>query len=322
MLKECISAREKRGAILAVITACASVIIACLVMIAAAINGLKLGLMLEPAAYTAAWMSSLCWVCWRHRSPAGDPRLARSAAVILLIFTGGAFGRLTCLVGQTFALTLVDQQLHHADLALGLDVNSIVWAAASVPKLPSLLRVAYSMPAPIILMSALLFVWTGRSERAWELCFVFNLCLLVTAVSSIFLPAAGPFYHLHFSDALRELLPAGSGIYAVEPLFALRKATAFNIDPTGLFGVACFPSFHTMMALIAATAWRDIPKLGTVMVVWQALAIVSTIPIGGHYLIDLAGGFVCWAAVQLLWQRSLAKDERHFNRSIAPMAQP
>ncbi|HET7576567.1 MAG TPA: hypothetical protein VFK19_08400 [Sphingomicrobium sp.] len=35
---------------------------------------------------------------------------------------------------------------------------------------------------------------------------------------------------------------------------------------------------------------------------WQGLVILSTIPIGGHYVIDLMAGSVCWAAAHMFWR--------------------
>jgi hypothetical protein len=296
------AARDERAALLAAITACLNILIASIVMIAATIGGLNLGLMLAPAAYTAMWMAGLSIVWWRHRRAGMERRFSTSAAFILVMFTAGAFGRLICLVGQTFAMPLIDSQLQGIDVALGLQTLPIILGVASIPMLPDLLWFPYNFGVPIIILSALFFIWTGRGERAWEMCFVFNFCLLITTTSSIFIPAAGPFHYEQYPESLLARLPPGSGTYAIDLLFALRKAHSYTIDPTGLFGVACFPSFHTMMALVAAAAWRGVPRIGPAMLVWQGVAIFATIPIGGHYLIDLVGGLVCWALVQTLWQ--------------------
>lgn len=51
------------------------------------------------------------------------------------------------------------------------------------------------------------------------------------------------------------------------------------------------------MALMTAAAWRDDPHLRGPMIVWNAGVIVSTIPIGGHYVVDLAGGALTWFLV-------------------------
>jgi membrane-associated phospholipid phosphatase len=250
-------------------------------------------------------MSALGWVCWRYSRPTGEKRFAVGAGVVLVLFAGGSAGGLICLVGQFFALPFIDPFLHQADLALGIDLNSVIRGVISVPFLPVLLGMAYVSSIPIVFISALIFAWLRREERAWELCFVFNLCLLVTAISAALIPATGPFHFLPIPVALQNALPPGSGIYALDDLFALRRAEHFVIDPTELKGVATFPSFHAMLALMTAAAWRGIPLMRVAMPAWQAIVILSTIPIGGHYAIDLIAGLICWTAVHALWQWAL-----------------
>jgi membrane-associated phospholipid phosphatase len=200
-------------------------------------------------------------------------------------------------------LPLVDPTLHALDLLLGIDVEAVTRGSVSIPGLPALLVAAYNSSFPILFLSALIFVWTGRSRSAWELCFVFNICLLVTTISSAIIPATGPFHYLQFSVALQQALPPGAGTFYLADLFALRDADRFIVDPSQLQGVAVFPSFHAMLGVMTAAAWRDFPRIRIAMCAWQGLVILSAIPIGGHYASDLVAGGMCWALVQLLWRR-------------------
>lgn len=36
---------------------------------------------------------------------------------------------------------------------------------------------------------------------------------------------------------------------------------------------------------------------------WTTIVIVSTVPVGGHYAVDLAAGFVIWALAAAISQR-------------------
>ena len=76
------------------------------------------------------------------------------------------------------------------------------------------------------------------------------------------------------------------------------------IDPTQLAGVATFPSFHTALALMTAAAWRDVPRIRVAMFAWQGLVIISTIPIGGHFVVDLIAGAACWGVAHVLWRKA------------------
>ena len=277
--------------------------ITALFLFAAAVAGLQLEIRSWPTILTIVAVALLGWVRWRHAGPSGDERLATGAGVVLILFAGGLAGGLICLVGQTFALPFIDPLLHRGDLALGIDVESIVRGVVRIPGFPDLLTIAYNSSFPLVFGSALLFAGIGRSQRAWELCFVFNLCLLVTAISSALMPATGPFHYLHFPAKLQAALPPGAGIYYLDELFALRSAHRFIVDPTKLQGVAVFPSFHTMLALMTAATWRDFRKVRVPMCAWQGLVILSAIPIGGHYVVDLVAGAICCPLAYLLWRR-------------------
>ena len=166
-------------------------------------------------------------------------------------------------------------------------MEAVIRGVVSIPGLPGLLVTAYNSSFPIIFLSALIFAWTGRSRRAWELCFVFNICLLVTTISSAVIPATGPFYYLNFPTALQQALPPGAGTFYLADLFALRDAERFVVDPSQVQGVAVFPSFHAMLSVMTAAAWRDFRRIRVAMCAWQGLVILSAIPIGGHYEVTL-----------------------------------
>ncbi|MFN3551857.1 MAG: phosphatase PAP2 family protein, partial [Novosphingobium meiothermophilum] len=68
-------------------------------------------------------------------------------------------------------------------------------------------------------------------------------------------------------------------------------------------GIVTFPSFHMVMALMAPYALRGAGLASMVAFVWAALVTVSSIVIGGHYVVDLLGGAVTWVAA-IGWARS------------------
>jgi membrane-associated phospholipid phosphatase len=55
-----------------------------------------------------------------------------------------------------------------------------------------------------------------------------------------------------------------------------------------------FPSFYTIMGLIVAAMWRKTYSGLCPGLVWLALMLFSTLPFGGHYVVDLIGGSVVW----------------------------
>jgi membrane-associated phospholipid phosphatase len=279
-------------------------LLAALILAAAALAGLKLSVRAGPALTALSLILALGWVRRRHWRPGGDRRLACGADVVLLLFQGGIAGGLICLVGQTFAMPFIDPLLSRCDQTLGVDLEAFIAGMVQVRGSGTLLAVAYNSSFPLLFIVALCLAWKGRFDEAWRLCGIFNMCLLIATVSSAVIPAVGPFHYLPISASIQNALPPGSGTYHLADLFALRHADQFVIDPSRLQGVATFPSFHTALALMTAAACRDLGNVRLPIFVWQGLVILSTIPIGGHYVVDLIGGAVCWAAAQHLWLRN------------------
>jgi membrane-associated phospholipid phosphatase len=283
-------------------TAAGSAVAAGVILLLAAARGLELSVSITPTLLAIALLVALHLVRLRHEKDGGDNRLAASVRCVSALYVGGLSGALLCLVGQTFARPLIDPLLHQGDLMLGVDVRSLIDATISVAGLAPLLAAAYQSSFPLLFGTALYLAWTGKAGRAYELCGIFNVCLLIVAISSAVIPAVGAFHHLSIPSSLLSALPAGSGTYHLEDLFALREAKCFVVDPSHLQGVATFPSFHTALALMTAAAWRDFPRAWIAMCFWQALVLASTIPIGGHYVVDLFFGAGVWFLVFRAWQ--------------------
>jgi membrane-associated phospholipid phosphatase len=265
-----------------------------------AASGIRLDVNWWSVARISLFFGALLWA-WQRRSPSGgDERLRLYAGTLFVLFSALTLNAMLCFAGQTLALPLIDPMLARADHMLGFDVKWFVRVVCDIPGAPQLLAAVYYSSFPVLLVSALALAALGRTEDAWVLCIVFSLCLFVTVVASVILPAAGAFHYLQVPADVQGQLPDGSGIYHLKLLFALRDAEHLIVDPTRMAGVATFPSFHTAMALMTAAAWKGFRKIWILMMILQGLVIISTIPIGGHYLIDLAAGALCWAAAARL----------------------
>ena len=222
--------------------------------------------------------------------------VAPVASFFVLMLAGIAAGTLS-MVGQMFGFPLIDGQLAAADQWLGVTAADVVGLTVAIPGAPRALAIVYVLSPILILISAFALGIIGRTERAWELCAAFCFCLLVATVVSFLFPAVGAFEHSGLAARYGDQLPGGSGVYHLESFHSLRGSTKVVIDPFRLEGLVTFPSFHTAMALMTAAAWRDDPWLRWPMIAWNTLVVVSTVPIGGHYLVDLIGGAVSWFAI-------------------------
>lgn len=222
------------------------------------------------------------------------PRSAVALASFLLLTIAGAAAGILSMIGQFFAFPLVDSWLAHADRLAGMESVDVVRAIVSIPFGPRVMAAAYVLSTLFLFLSVFALACLGRAERVWELCAVFSFSILIATVLSFIFPAVGAFVHLGIHEIYGTRLPNGSGVYHLEAFYALRGAPGVTINPFKLQGLVTFPSFHTSMALMTMAAWRDDRFLRWPMIVWNSLVVISTVPIGGHYLVDLAGGGLTW----------------------------
>jgi membrane-associated phospholipid phosphatase len=159
------------------------------------------------------------------------------------------------------------------------------------------LQKAYGFSLPLLLLAVMILGLLGHSTRMWRACAMFGGCLLTVSLLSGLLPAKGVF--LFLDAGTMERLPAHAGTFAFATFDLFRSGSPDHVSLSALNGVAHFPSFHTAAALILCHCCWPSRRLRVPLVAWSALVIVSTVPIGGHYLIDIAGG----AAVFAFWCR-------------------
>lgn len=263
------------------------------------------GMTVEPSGFLrfallAAAMLALSAWC-RFRYP--DPRLAEAAAIV----GAGTLSLMLCgvisNVGLRLGAPLADARLFAIDAALGLHVDRAVRAMAEWPLLIDGLAIIYnaSGAAVVALITAAL---AGKAiPKAWELVATSVLAMQLVALLSIAMPAIGAMAHLKMGDLQGAGLPAGAGVYHLEAFAHFYSGEGGVLRLADLGGLVTFPSFHTVLALLATQALWD-TRLRWIGVAWTAAVIVSTIPIGGHYVIDLAAGFAIWAVCASLGRRA------------------
>lgn len=251
-----------------------------------------------PVLALAGAMAGAALYCdWRGM----DARLRDGAAIVLV----GTLALLACALvsnlGLRLGFPLVDASLARIDAAAGIDVSVAVRAFAQSPLAIAILSQAYNLsPLAVVGLIGAALV-RGRRERAWELVVTVTLAMQIVAIVSAMLPAVGAMQHLALLDLQGNGLPRGAGTYHLAAFAQARSGTGpFGI--ADIEGLVTFPSFHTVLALMLSQA-----LFGT-RLQWAGLAasitvIVSTIPIGGHYAVDLLAGALVWAGSAALARR-------------------
>ena len=136
-------------------------------------------------------------------------------------------------------------------------------------------------------------------------------CLIAaTAVMPVFacFHAVDPWDYYGFEPVIPSLSAKGN------ILASLKTDEWFHIDVTNRDGLITFPSFHVLLALLAAAALWPVRYLRWPVVVWASLIVISTVTTGIHYSVDVFGG-LAMAVVAHLIARTYIRWESATGRS-------
>lgn len=249
------------------------------------------------------------------------PFVASVCHAMAVVLASGFLAGTIATAALSLGVPLVDDRLAAIDTALlGVDTITLAEAVSRNPAIAVVLGIVYFLSTSLVVPVVLLLARQRRYERVAETAFVFAVMVLICGIVSIATPAIGTFAHLGIDAAVLNSLPAGTGIYHLEQFLGFRSGTRTVIDWTELTGVITFPSFHVSFALIPVWATRDSPRLATLFAGLAVLTLVSAIPIGGHYVIDLIGGGIV-TAVGIVTAGWLRRSPAEAWRSVG-LAQP
>ncbi|MDQ2805038.1 MAG: phosphatase PAP2 family protein [Pseudomonadota bacterium] len=153
-----------------------------------------------------------------------------------------------------------------------------------------MLRTAYNSLLLQIVGSLLLFSLAKVNGRNQELLLNAAVALFLTTLLATALPALGPWVHFGYGA-----LNSADTAYVAHVL-ALRQGNPPPFALSQMQGIDCFPSFHTVLAVLLVYAHRGIRWSFLPIAALNAVMLFSIPSEGGHYLSDMIGS----AAVALL----------------------
>lgn len=210
----------------------------------------------------------------------------------LVMLCGLACGFIS-LIGLRFHFPRVDDRLHEIDLALGLDGRAFAsWISHRSSSAHVLLTAAYTLTVPIVFVSLLLQALMKRQLEVWRAAFCFAGSLLTVCLVSILTPAKG--LGLWLTHETLGRLPPGAARYFWTTFDSFYDGHALVLRTGAIDGVVSFPSFHIIMGMITITLWRAHALTLVLSLMWFVTMLVATVPLGGHYFIDLIGGLAIW----------------------------
>jgi hypothetical protein len=202
--------------------------------------------------------------------------------------------------------SLQDSRLIQIDHFLRINVLTVqAWAATDW--LGLVVNKSYPVLFPLMKISVLLPVLTGRLKYAQEF-LTSNLIAFALGLPLFALfPAIGPWYGFH-------LEPRADEAACQTALLLLRSPGPLVFSPPA--GVICFPSFHVVWAILCVRALWGFRWLRLPVAVFSGMIIFSTLTTGVHYFCDVLAG-VMVAAISILVPKWL-RGSIFKNRYTAP----
>jgi hypothetical protein len=255
-----------------------------------AVTGMSLANEFARFVLLAASVAALAGFChWRKH-----PWYLTDSAALVGVVTASLLlcGLVSCL-GLRLGFPAADRLLARGDELIGFDVGKVAEFVSTQPALSSLLYYAYASSGPLCVAVVGWNLIRKDRLRLWQVVATLVVAMQITALVSILFPAQGAAVSLGLEALQGNGLPYGAGTYSAAEFAHFYWGGRLLVTPEDINGIVCFPSFHTVMALVIVQGLAKSP-LKWAAVLWGALTIVSTVPMGGHWVTDLGGGVLVW----------------------------
>lgn len=239
-------------------------------------------------------VAALLWASRAYWKRSGHERMADACGTVAIVALGGMGCGAIAMLELRLGFPLVDGMLRSWDHALGLDGIAMVEALLRLGHwIFWIMAPAYNFTIPIFFGGLVLLAWLGDRVEAWRAAFCFVGTLLTTCIVAMFTPAKG--LGMWAPPQLLAQLPD----QAMRTFWSHFDQFYFGAHPVlrmqVVDGVISFPSFHCVVGFLVLAMWRK--NIGTLLAAgtWLVFMLLGTFPGGGHYFIDLLGGFAIWA---------------------------
>jgi membrane-associated phospholipid phosphatase len=187
----------------------------------------------------------------------------------------------------SWGVAYADEALLAADRALGFNWLAIALWFKARPDLSVAMSHIYSslLWQPAFLLPALAYCDPERLRRVLA---ASAMALFVTVLFFTIAPAKSGYAHFATSPADFPHVLVSTGWESAKIIANYRGGETQMI----LEGLITFPSFHAVAAALFAFAWMGIPVLRWPFAILNILMLVSCVPIGSHYVVDVFAGIV------------------------------
>lgn len=179
---------------------------------------------------------------------------------------------------------LKDRVLARIDSDMGFQASALVHWMAQHPWLRIFFSLSYEALFPLMVLGALIPAVRYRFQAVKEQIVATSFATIVGAVLFRFIPAIGPWSIYGFA-------PSAAQLRCQDLLLTLRTNSIHVLD-LNESGIVCFPSFHTLLAVISCVALWSIKPLRIPAAFLATCVVLSTLTSGWHYLVDVIGGLL------------------------------
>lgn len=208
----------------------------------------------------------------------------------------------TYLVMRHPAGPIADHWMLAADrlIAPGLNWRDTVVGVAHSPILASCANWVYGSLKWQGSLLILLCCLTGQTDRCAAFVQRWLITLAIVTVLFAFLPCYGPASDFGLTHAEVPAIRSNASWCAPPIMKWLGSAASVKLDLSALDGIVTFPSFHAASATLFAWGFWSIRWARWPMLAINVGMILASVPIGGHYFIDVvAGTLIALFATQL-----------------------
>jgi membrane-associated phospholipid phosphatase len=196
---------------------------------------------------------------------------------------------------------LYDAELAALDQALGFNWRWLQKITADSVWLSLLGEWIYGTSGLQMVLAWCVLGWSGQFQRLGIFMGALVLATGTVLVLSGLFPAVGAYVHYGIGPAdLGHLEGTGAGVWHLNHFNALRDGSLRHLVLSKSEGLITFPSFHTVVAVLAGWGFWRCGAWRWPMAIYSGLVVLTTLPFGGHHLVDvLAGAAIAAAAVAI-----------------------
>jgi membrane-associated phospholipid phosphatase len=126
----------------------------------------------------------------------------------------------------------------------------------------------------------------GQKDKSNNLLMAIALSAMVSLVILPFIQAIGPWVYY------KQVVASHHQQEATSFLQALKSGKPAVFDLGHIKPLVALPSWHTIMAVLAAVALARVRGVRWLAAIWAAAVAASTVTTGWHYLVDVLAGIL------------------------------